>query len=60
MAYQSQTKGEAICAARENARDAVSKAKAEYSRGGSLDKVNAAERKLLDAIDAEYEFRSGR
>jgi hypothetical protein len=60
MAYQSETKGEELCAAREAARDAVSKAKEAYSRGGSLDKVNAAERKLLDAIDAEYEFRSGR
>jgi hypothetical protein len=59
MAYQ-QGKGEQICLQREAARDAVSKAKDEYRNGGSLDKVNSAERKLLDAIDAEYEFRSGR
>jgi hypothetical protein len=60
MAYQTQTKGEELCAARENARDAVSKAKLEYSRGGSLDAVNRAERALLAVIDREYEFRSGR
>jgi hypothetical protein len=60
MAYQSQGKGAEICAAREAARDAVSKAKDEYSRTGKLDAVHKAERKLLDAIDAEFEFRSGR
>lgn len=60
MAYQSQTKGEEICAARESARDRVSKAKDEYRKGGSLDAVNKAERALLDVIDREYEFRSGR
>jgi hypothetical protein len=60
MAYQ-QSKGEAICLQREAARDAVSKAKAEYQKGGgSVAAVNKAERALLDAVDAEYTFRSGR
>jgi hypothetical protein len=59
MAYQ-QGKGEQICLQREAARDAVSKAKAELTRGGPVSAVNKAERALLDAIDAEYEFRSGR
>jgi hypothetical protein len=59
MAYE-QGKGEAISLAREAARDAVSKAKAEYSRTGNFAAVNKAERALLDVIDREYEFRSGR
>jgi cellobiose-specific phosphotransferase system component IIA len=58
MPYQS--KQEQACAEIENARDAVAKARQAYSRGGSIDAVNEANRRLADAHHKRREIIGGR
>jgi hypothetical protein len=44
----------------EDAREKVAKAQLEYSRGGSLDKLNLANRKLADCHAAYRECTGGK
>lgn len=49
----------ALCGAIEAARADVAKATRAYAKGGTPDRVNEANRRLADALNAEYENRAG-